>query len=334
MVAVKSGRFGAYINWKKVNAKLPEGYEEEPETMPLDEAWALIEEKAAQPARNKKGSSKEKDLDLPPAPKRPKNAYMHFCAVKRPEVAAPGKSLGEVAKELAALWADVSAEDKTKFEDMAKAGKENYQKEKEAWAEECKKLKKGRSKKGGTTAKSAGDPAPKRARSAYIFFCNAMRPEVSQRMTSLGDISKEIGRMWTETTDREEFIAQAEDDKKRYEAEMEEYRKGTWFPDKDIAEIESKVKGVQKLRVVNGSTKSKRKTKPSTKKKTTKRAPSAYMIFCRETRHEVVDEKGDKLPLGETTKRLAQMWKECDPDTRSKFDAMALEEKAKMLVTS
>ena len=153
-------------------------------------------------------------------------------------------------------------------------------------------------------------------------------------MTTLGDISKELARLWTETSDRDEYNAQAEADKARYEAEMEEYRQGKWSPSEEGKPlIESKIKGVpRRVRVVNGSTKSKRKAKSSTKTQSPKRAPSAYMIFCRETRHEIVDENGEKLPLGETTKRLAQMWKECDAETRSKFDAMAVEEKEKLLV--
>lgn len=331
-VTIKSGRFGSYINWKKVNAKLPPQYVDEPETMPLDEAWSLIEEKAGQPPRAKKGSSKSKDSDLPPAPKRPKSAYMYFCSDKRPEVAGNGKSLGDVTKEIASMWADVSDEDRKQYDDLAEAGKGDYQKEKAAWEEECKKLQGGKSKKKSSSAASG----PKRGRSAYIFFCGAKRPEVSQRLTKLGDISKELARMWADTTDREEYTAMAEADKARYEAEMVEVREGTWSPTTEATgAVDSKVKGERKrLRVVNGNKKSTRKAKTSTKKKTTKRAPSAYMIFCRETRGEIVDENGEKLPLGETTKRLAKLWKEIDIGSRAKFHAMAAEEKEKLLVAS
>jgi HMG (high mobility group) box/Topoisomerase C-terminal repeat len=335
MVTVKSGRFGNYLNWKKVNAKLPAEYVDEPETMPLEEAWALIEEKAAQQPKAKKGSSK--DSDLPPAPKRPKSAYMYFCADKRPEVAEKGKPLGDVAKELASMWSDISDEDRKKYDQVAEAGKQEYQKEKAVWKEECKKSKGSRGKKSSSSSKaSSSEPTPKRPRSAYIFFCNALRPEVSERFSKLGDIAKELARMWAETDDREEYVAMAEADKERYEAEMEEYRQGKWSPSESDKSSTSKVKGVRKrLRVVKGSTRLTRKTKSSPKKKSsTKRAPSAYMIFCRETRHEIVDDKGEKLPLGETTKRLAQMWKELDTGTRAKFDAMAAEEKESLLVAS
>ena len=319
MVTVKSGRFGDYLNWKKVNAKLPSQYMDEPDSMPLEEAWELIEEKAALLPKAKKGSSKKKDSDLPPAPKRPKSAYMYFCTAKRPEVAERGKSLGEVTKQLAAMWAETSEEDRKQYDELAGAGKAEYQKEKAAWEEKCRKLQ------GGKGKRTSDPSAPKRARSAYIYFCNAMRPEVSQRITKLGDISKELARMWGETSDRTEFIALAEADKARYEADMAEHQQGKdGSATNDMSS--SKVKGVPKrIRVVNGSEKgkTKRKSASKTKKKGTKRAPSAYMIFCRETRHEILDENGEKLPLGETTKRLAQRWKDIDPDTRAKFVAIA-----------
>jgi hypothetical protein len=62
----------------------------------------------------------------------------------------------------------------------------------------------------------------------------------------------------------------------------------------------------------------------------TSRAPSAYMLFCREYRPTMLDQDGQKLPLGETTKRLASLWKECDDDARAKFQQQATEEKEQL----
>jgi hypothetical protein len=42
---IKDSLFGVYINWEKVNAKLPVDYAGSPETIPLEEAWFLILEK-------------------------------------------------------------------------------------------------------------------------------------------------------------------------------------------------------------------------------------------------------------------------------------------------
>jgi DNA topoisomerase I len=63
-VAVFSGRYGPYVKWEKVNATLPK--EIEPEAVTLDQALALIAEKAPKkkaakkaPARAKKAPEKK-----------------------------------------------------------------------------------------------------------------------------------------------------------------------------------------------------------------------------------------------------------------------------------
>jgi hypothetical protein len=48
----------------------------------------------------------------------------------------------------------------------------------------------------------------------------------------------------------------------------------------------------------------------------------------------MLDQYGQKLPLGETTKRLASLWKECDEDARAKFQRQAAEEKELLLSPS
>jgi DNA topoisomerase-1 len=56
---VRAGRFGAYVNWGKVNATIPKSAS--PETITLDEAIALIAEREGRPARPKaRGGAKAK----------------------------------------------------------------------------------------------------------------------------------------------------------------------------------------------------------------------------------------------------------------------------------
>ncbi len=58
-VTVRAGRFGAYVNWGKVNATIPKSAS--PETITLDEAIALIAEREGRPARPKaRGGAKAK----------------------------------------------------------------------------------------------------------------------------------------------------------------------------------------------------------------------------------------------------------------------------------
>jgi len=336
MVTVKSGRFGAYINWGKVNAKLPSEYFDEPETMPLEEAWALVQEKAASLPASGKGAKKgsKTKSNLPPAPKRPKTAYLHFCAEKRPEVAKTNKSLGEISKALAELWKDTSDADRKHFDQLAEVGKLEYDKEKAVWKEECRKVGGGKKSRSSAKGIPGAPPPPKRGKSSYLFFCDVKRPEVSKTEKSLGAVTKELARLWAETTDRSEYEAMAEGDKARFEKEKLEY-------DQEYATSAASAKisngaSASKVKGVNGRRTAAKKTakKLSIKKTKAKRAPSAYMIFCRETRNEIVDHEGNKMPLGETTKQLAQRWKNCDTETREKFVVIAAEEKEKLLVSS
>jgi hypothetical protein len=48
----------------------------------------------------------------------------------------------------------------------------------------------------------------------------------------------------------------------------------------------------------------------------------------------MADESGAKLPLGQATKRLAALWRECDLETRERFQSLAAMEKEKMLIAT
>jgi len=330
MVLVKDGRFGVYINWKKVNAKLPVEYAENPETLPLEEAWSLIVEKGASGksgSKSKKSASSQ--VELPPAPKRPKSAYLHFCAEKRPEVAENVKSLGDISKELSRLWADTS--DRQPYEDLAAAGKAEYEAKKLEWQKKCQELldkassssmKKLNVRKKTTSPGVNEASAPKRPKSAYLFFCAKKRPEVSKKVKSLGDISKELARMWAETAEnekeRKKYQDMADADKRRYEEELMQSGKVNGKSPTQTSKVPKKQTATKKQTTTK---------KQSATKKSSTRAPSAYMLFCSEKRKTIVDDQGEKLSFGETTKRLAQMWKECDEETRTRFQNQAAEEK-------
>ena len=312
MITVKNGRFGAYINWKRVNAKLPADYHDNPSELPLEEAWSLIKEKAGsmpdKAGKRRKSKNEDQASDLPQGPKRPLSAYLHFCAAKRPEVAATAKSLGSISKELARLWSETSEEDRIPYVSLAESGKSAYEEEKKKWIKECQTIlaEKDASqsvKANGVEFSTRGKYGPKRPKSAYLFFSSAKRAEVSEKFNSLGEISKELGRRWAATneSDRREYEAMAAKDKVRYEEEK------------------------AKAKEVNSRAKGKSKKQARTKKK---RGPSAYMLFCAAHRDDIVDENGKRLPLGETTKRLAALWKKCDDKTRARFVAEAEKQKA------
>jgi len=324
MIAVKSGRFGDYINWNKVNAKVPSDYLDDPSVVPLEDAWALIQEKAASSPRKTKGKKKGNDVDIPPGPKRPQSSYFIFSGEKRPEVSAKFSSIGEVSKELGRLWKELSDDDKKPYVEKAAAAKAAYEIEKAKWEDETKQLRKpGRRK---AAAKSKTTDGPKRPRSAYIFFCNKNRAEVSKDFDTLGDVSKELGKRWNllDAASKTEYQNMSAEDKLRYEREKGELSGSPPSSENKPKNSPTRSRSKQKKKGQAAP-----KTKGTEKKK--KRSPSAYMLFCASHRSQVVDENGNKLSLPETTKILAQMWRECDEETRSRFVEEADVQKQKAL---
>ena len=311
MVRVKSGRFGNYISWKKTNAKLPDMYTED-NMIPLEEAWELVCEKkegSSQPKKGAKTAKTASTVDLPPPPKRPLSTYMLFCSENREKIKEKKLSLGDSSKLLSKMWADLPGEERVKFDEEAALRKQEYELKKAEWKDECQRLstektskRKGKSLDGPKN--SIAERTPKRPKSAYIFFCSEKRPEVSERVKSLGEISKELARLWKETTDRTKYEELAAEDRARYERE--------------------KISG-NPAPASNGAAPAKK----SGEKSSSRRSPSAYMLFCKEFRESIVNEDGNRLPLGETTKRLASMWRSSDIETRKKFEKLALDEKEK-----
>ena len=139
-VTVKMGRFGMYMNWKKVNAKVPSEYFDDPSQIPLEVAWEHLEKKASAAPRVSKKKSKDSSVKLPPAPKRPPSAYFHFCAEKRPEVSSRFKSLGEVSKELGRLWKELSSDERASYDVLAMESKKKYEDAKKEWMKDCQKV--------------------------------------------------------------------------------------------------------------------------------------------------------------------------------------------------
>jgi len=75
--------------------------------------------------KGKKKAKKEKD---PNAPKRPLTAFFLFCNDRRPAIKAknPDLRIGDVAKELGKMWAELAQDAKSKYEAKAKTDKARY----------------------------------------------------------------------------------------------------------------------------------------------------------------------------------------------------------------
>uniref|UniRef100_G1U2M7 HMG box domain-containing protein n=1 Tax=Oryctolagus cuniculus TaxID=9986 RepID=G1U2M7_RABIT len=97
-------------------------------------------------------------------------------------------------------WKTMSAKEKGKFEDMAKADKKKFK-----------------------------DPnAPKRPPSAFFLFYSEYRPKIKGEHPglSIGDVAKKLGEMWNNTAadDKQPYEKKAAKLKEKYEKDIAAYR--------------------------------------------------------------------------------------------------------------
>ncbi|NTE46262.1 MULTISPECIES: type I DNA topoisomerase [Agrobacterium] len=99
-ITVRDGRYGAYVNWGKVNATIPKG--QDPASVTLDEALVLIAERIAKtgtggkPAKAKKTTAKKADGDAASKPKATKaKAATKSKTAAKPKAAAKPKKAAE-----------------------------------------------------------------------------------------------------------------------------------------------------------------------------------------------------------------------------------------------
>jgi len=173
-----------------------------------------MEDYDAPPVRYK--NEKGKKYKDPNHPKKGKSAYLFFCEIERPKLEAAEMTFGEVGKELGRRWKEVPEAEKAIFKAQAAEDKARYEDEMEDYEPPPDP----------STKKKKRDPdAPKKNKSAYLYFCDAERPKLQARKDlTFGEVGKELGRMWKLKTNRSQFEAMAAADKIRYETQMASYR--------------------------------------------------------------------------------------------------------------
>jgi upstream activation factor subunit UAF30 len=82
----------------------------------------------------KKKRGKTKEIVDPTKPKGPKGPYLCFVSIRRPHLRKekPKLSFQDIARELGAEWRSMSEGNRVKYEAMAAADKERYEREMEA----------------------------------------------------------------------------------------------------------------------------------------------------------------------------------------------------------
>jgi len=140
---------------------------------------------------------------------------------KHPEEAI---AFAAFSKKCSDRWKVMSDKEKKRFVEMADKDKMRFDAEMKHYVPPPG----GGKTKGGRRKK---DPnAPKRALSAFFWFCNDERPAIRAANPSyaVGDVAKELGRMWGEVDEagKKKYVAMAEKDKERYARDMAAYKSG------------------------------------------------------------------------------------------------------------
>lgn len=309
-----------------------------------------------------KKASKAKD---PNKPKRGKSSYLYFCAANRGQVKT---ALGDkakatdVARELGSRWQELKKSEKAcdknaiiGFEAAAAEDKERFTTEIQGYEapsdDELEKMKKKKRK-----GKKKDPNAPKRGKSAYLYFCAANRSETKE---SLGDeakateVASELGRLWNELKEDEDRVdeltgykAEATADKARYEEAIKNYtppesddddekkvvpkaKKGKTAPKKKASkkmeeeeedEEENELEDEEPKKVPKKSVKKapKKSVKKSAPKKSAPKKMNGYTYFCKEYREEVKNDNTD-MKATDITKELSNMWKALDKDEKQEW---------------
>jgi hypothetical protein len=226
-------------NVNKLNKIVLTFIEENADSENIEELWmdAEIQKqlKTLCVAKRSVGGRKNKD---PNAPKRGKSAYLFFCANHRDDVKT---DLGneakatDVTRELGARWnllkESKKADDKKEllaYVADAATDKARYESEKEEYVPPAD-FEDEPNRRGGK--KKSATKGPKRAKSAYLYFCADHRDAVKAENDGFKatEVTAELGRRWNElkaaedrSDEMEVYVNQAAEDKIRYQTEKDE----------------------------------------------------------------------------------------------------------------
>ena len=267
---------------------------------------------------------KRNKIKDPKKPKRGKSAYICFCTKNRE---AAKKELGdgakatEVTSHLGEMWRALKESKKASDKKTLAALELEAAEDKARYNEEIKDYivpsdDELLASKKGSKKKSDKDPnAPKRNKTAYIYFCSDKRAEAK---SELGDDAKAtevtalLGKMWKElkedddrSEELEKYTKMAADDKARYENDT----KKVGDSEDELVEEDKPSKPVGKSKKVVDD------TKPAKSK-------TGYTYFCQSNRESVKDDNPE-MKATEVTKELARLWKELSDEDKQDWSDSA-----------
>lgn len=163
---------------------------------------------------HKKQKKPKVNKDGVPAPKRATTAYINFTQWYREELKKAGRpipKIGDFGKECAGKWNTMAEEDKKPFLETAARDRERYKREMAVF-------------------KPARDAnKPKRPGTAFMLFMGDFRKEMAGKEPEGGvaALAKLGGERWRNMTedDKRPYVEKQNEEKIRYEASMEDYRR-------------------------------------------------------------------------------------------------------------
>ncbi|XP_053423220.1 putative high mobility group protein B1-like 1 [Nycticebus coucang] len=158
-------------------------------------------------------------------PKKPRgkmSSYAFFVQTCREEHKkqhpAASVNFSEFSKKCSEMGKTMSAKEKGKSKDTAKADKAHYEREMKTYIPPK-----------GETEKKFKDPnAPKRPPSAFFLFCSEYHPKIKGEHPglSIGDVAKKLEEMWNNTAvdDKQPDEKKAAKLKEKYEKDIATYQ--------------------------------------------------------------------------------------------------------------
>lgn len=186
--------------------------------------------------------------------------------------------------------------------------------------------------KGGNAAKAQADDvtslpvAPKRAKSAYLYFCDGARPGVKAKNADLGvtEIMKLVAAEWRGANDkaRKKYVDMAKKDKERFAEEEKAFEEA--FAGLSEADMAAVLEGGKKGKKKNAKKDKKRKRDPNMPKRPT----TAFLYFTADKRAEV-KEANPGIKVTDVSKKIGEMWRALDDAGKAPYAEKASTDRAR-----
>mmetsp|Transcript_17872 Transcript_17872/g.35845 ORF Transcript_17872/g.35845 Transcript_17872/m.35845 type:complete len:347 (-) Transcript_17872:187-1227(-) len=171
----------------------------------------------------------------PHAPKRNLSAYLLYQNHMRDQfkIENPGMTFGQLSKYTSAMYKSLSPEERARWDSNAAQDKERFDAEMANYTPPAGYNASGtlisHQASSKRTRKLKDPNAPKRARGSFVFFTLDARPQIIKENPGIKftDVGVIMGEKWRalSTEEKEKYEAMAQQDKKRFNDEMEAYTK-------------------------------------------------------------------------------------------------------------